>query len=91
LEAFGIEKVGIFYGHLEYNSAIWYMSCPFGILVAIFGIFSPFGILYQEKSGNPAPMNHAKRGIPRYQIPPGVFLTCSCLNLAAAEGSITRG
>jgi hypothetical protein len=36
-----MEDVGIFYGHLVYFMAIWY-------------IFPCFGMLYQEKSGNPA-------------------------------------
>jgi hypothetical protein len=34
--------VGIFCGHLKYFIVVWY-------------IFSRFGILHQEKSGNPAP------------------------------------
>jgi hypothetical protein len=34
--------LGIFYGHLIYFVIIWY-------------IFFHFGMLYQEKSGNPAP------------------------------------
>jgi hypothetical protein len=36
-----LEDVGIFYGHLGYFETIW---C----------IFSGFGIVHQEKSGNPA-------------------------------------
>jgi hypothetical protein len=38
--ALAIEAVGIFYGQLVYFMVIWY-------------IFSRFGVLYQEKSGNP--------------------------------------
>jgi hypothetical protein len=39
---------GLFYGHLVYFEGIWY-------ILWLFGIFSPvFGMLYQEKSGNPA-------------------------------------
>jgi hypothetical protein len=39
--------------------AIWYILLPFGIVCDLFGIFyeyfifSRFGMLYQEKSGNP--------------------------------------
>jgi hypothetical protein len=44
-------KVGIFHGHLEYIMANWYILWAFGFLVAH---FSRFGILCQEKSGNPA-------------------------------------
>jgi hypothetical protein len=49
-----MEKVGIFCGHLEYITAIWTILCPFGNLEAICCIFPRFGILCQEKSGNPA-------------------------------------
>jgi hypothetical protein len=38
------KKIGIFYGHLEYISAIWYILWPFGNLVAIWSIFPRFGI-----------------------------------------------
>jgi hypothetical protein len=48
-----MENVGLFYGHLEYITAIRYILWPFGELVVIWYIFHCFGILYQEKSGNP--------------------------------------
>jgi hypothetical protein len=51
-----MQNIGIFYGHLEYLTAIWhmyfmaiwYILWPFGIC------FPRFGMLYREKSGNPA-------------------------------------
>jgi hypothetical protein len=49
-----MDHVRIFYGHLSILrpfgifTAIWYISWPFGIC------FYRFGMLYQEKSGNPA-------------------------------------
>jgi hypothetical protein len=44
-----MENVGIFYGHLENITAIWYILWPFGNLVAIWYIPPPpFGILCQE-------------------------------------------
>jgi hypothetical protein len=53
-----MENVGIFYGHLEYIMAIWYILQPFGIFysrLVILGpfdwylyIFHLFGILHQE-------------------------------------------
>jgi hypothetical protein len=46
-------NVGVFYCHLEYFTAIWYFSWPFGNLVVNWYIFPRFGILCQEKSGNP--------------------------------------
>jgi hypothetical protein len=61
LEGLGMEKVGIFFGHLKYITAIWYISCPFDYLVAIWYSFPPFGILCQEKSGNPAQLTELKQ------------------------------
>jgi hypothetical protein len=40
-------NVVVFYGHLEYSTIIWYILWSFGI-------FSGYGMLYQENSGNPA-------------------------------------
>jgi hypothetical protein len=47
-----MENAGIFYGHLEYFTAIWYILWPFGNVVVIWYMFPRFGILCQEKSGN---------------------------------------
>jgi hypothetical protein len=52
LERLKIGKVGTFCGHLEYIMAICYNSLAFGNLAAN-NIFSLFGILCQEKYGNP--------------------------------------
>jgi hypothetical protein len=48
-----MENVGIFYGHLEYFTAIRNILLPFYNVVFIWYIISRFGILCQEKSGNP--------------------------------------
>jgi hypothetical protein len=55
-------NLGIFYGHLVYFTAIGNILWPFGIFcghleyfVVIWYISPRFGILYQEKSGNPGP------------------------------------
>jgi hypothetical protein len=53
LEGLKMENVGTFYGHLEYNTDVWHILEPFDNLVAIWYIFPRFGILHQEKSGNP--------------------------------------
>jgi hypothetical protein len=60
LECLAMNDVGKFYGHLVYFSAIWSIFLQFGIFWS-FGLFHgylvyfPFvGMLYQEKSGNPA-------------------------------------
>jgi hypothetical protein len=49
-----IEDVGLFYGHLVYIKAIRYFYGHLVYFMAIWYIFSRFGMLYQERSGNPA-------------------------------------
>jgi hypothetical protein len=49
-----LENVDIFYGHLEYFTDIRDILRPFGTFVFIWYISSGFGIMYREKSGNPA-------------------------------------
>jgi hypothetical protein len=44
---------GKFWAHLEYITAIWYILLSFGNFMVIWYTFSRFGILCQEKSGNP--------------------------------------
>jgi hypothetical protein len=51
LEGLRMENAGIFYGLWENFTVIWYILCVFGKVVVI---FPRFGILCQEKSGNPA-------------------------------------
>jgi hypothetical protein len=48
-----MENVGIFYGHLEYFTAIRYNLLPFGIICGHLVNFSNLVCLDQEKSGNP--------------------------------------
>jgi hypothetical protein len=48
-----MEDVGIFNGHLVNFPAIWHILWPFGIFYPDWYIYR-FGMLYQEKSGNPA-------------------------------------
>jgi hypothetical protein len=48
-----MENVGIFYGHLEFFMATWYILWSFGIVVMICYIFHRFGVMCQEKSDNP--------------------------------------
>jgi hypothetical protein len=54
LEGVAIANLGIFYDHLVYFTAIGNILWPYGIFVVIWYIFSRFGILDKEKSGNPA-------------------------------------
>jgi hypothetical protein len=61
-----MENVGIFYVRLEHLTAIWYTSWSFGNVAIFWYIFHHFGILCQEKSGNP---------VYEYQI----TLSLSCL------------
>jgi hypothetical protein len=55
-----MEDAGLFYGHFVYFKAIWYILRPFGIFYDCY-IFSRFGTLYEEKSGNPAEDGCRKR------------------------------
>jgi hypothetical protein len=48
-----MENVGIFYDHLVYFTAIGNTLWPFGIFCSNLVYFPRFGILDQEKSGNP--------------------------------------
>jgi hypothetical protein len=48
-----MENLGIFYDHLVYFTAIGTILWPFVYFVVIWYIFPRFGILDQEKSGNP--------------------------------------
>jgi hypothetical protein len=52
-------KYWYIYGHMEYILTIWYIIWPFGNLVVFWYIFPLFGILYPEKSGNPARVDGA--------------------------------
>jgi hypothetical protein len=52
-----MENVGNFFHHLEYFTVIW----PFGNVVVIWYIFPHFGILCQEKSGNPDAKHSLKK------------------------------
>jgi hypothetical protein len=51
------ENADIFQGHLEYFTDIWDILWPFGTFNVHLVHFSGFGIMYVEKSGNPAPKN----------------------------------
>jgi hypothetical protein len=54
LEGLEMEDVGIFYiWSYETSYALWYGLCSFGNVVIIWYIFHRFGILSDEKSGNP--------------------------------------
>jgi hypothetical protein len=49
------KRLVCFFAHLENFVAIWYILWPIGNFVLIFGVYFSvlFGILCQEKSGNP--------------------------------------
>jgi hypothetical protein len=47
------EKIGIFYGHVEYIMAIWFILWPAGKLGNFWYISLRLGTLNKEKSGNP--------------------------------------
>jgi hypothetical protein len=62
LEIFGIGNVGIFCGHLEYFSTIWYVSCPFGIFCAHLVTFSPFWYVVSREIWQPRSVAQTPRG-----------------------------
>jgi hypothetical protein len=53
LKGLEIKNVRIFYGHLEYFKAFWYFYSHLVSLGTFWYIFYRFGILHQDKSGNP--------------------------------------
>jgi hypothetical protein len=47
-----MKKFGIFYGHLKYSTAVWYILWPQNLILWPFGKFNPvFGIFYHVTSG----------------------------------------
>jgi hypothetical protein len=54
LEGRGMENVGMYSGHLQYIKAFGHIFRPLGHFVVIWYIFSRFGTLCHDKSGNPA-------------------------------------
>jgi hypothetical protein len=53
LEGLSLENVDIFYDHSEYFTDSWDILRQFGTFYVTLVHFSGFGIMYQEKSGNP--------------------------------------
>jgi hypothetical protein len=53
LEGLPMEGVGMFYGHLVHFTVFCCILFTFGVVRGHLVVFSLFGILYQEKSGNP--------------------------------------
>jgi hypothetical protein len=59
--AFAIEDVGMVYVSLVYFTAIWYILWALGIFYGYLVIFSRFGMLWPEKSGNPGKRHCRKK------------------------------
>jgi hypothetical protein len=55
LECLGIKKFGIFCGHSEYFTSIWYVTWPFGIFCVHFGVFFPIRFVAPRKIWQPWP------------------------------------
>jgi hypothetical protein len=49
-----MEDLGLFYGNFVYLKDILYILWPFGHILWLLCTFYSFGMLHQEKSGNPA-------------------------------------
>jgi hypothetical protein len=56
-----MEDVRIFNGHLVHFTVFCYIIWTFGVVRGNLVYFSRFGILYQEKSGNPGFPNVGKK------------------------------
>jgi hypothetical protein len=54
-------------GHLVNYPAIWHILWPFGIFYPVLVHFTRFGMLYQEKSGNPALKQNMPKSFPRFR------------------------
>jgi hypothetical protein len=67
-----MEDVGIFYGHLVHFTVSCYIFWTFGIVRGDLVYFSRFGILHQEKSGNPGCKQNFKKRLPAAANPPFV-------------------
>jgi hypothetical protein len=61
LEGLAMGVVGIFYGNLVHFTTIWYSLWPSGI-------FFRFGMLYQEKSGNPVFLSGVQKRIKKHEF-----------------------
>jgi hypothetical protein len=53
LKGLAKEDVGTFYGHLVHFTSIWYILRRLGLFYGHLEYLPLFGMLYQEKSGNP--------------------------------------
>jgi hypothetical protein len=53
LDGLAKEHIGLFYGQLVYFTANWSILLPFGMFYDYLVYFPRFGILPEEKSGNP--------------------------------------
>jgi hypothetical protein len=60
-----LENVVLFYVHLEYFADIWYILMTIWYILCSLGAFFPgFGIMHQEKSGNPGKDSLLGRKLP---------------------------
>jgi hypothetical protein len=53
LEGLRVKTVDALFRHLQYLTASWYILWPFNIFYSRLVHFPRFGMLHQEKSGNP--------------------------------------
>jgi hypothetical protein len=68
-----MEDDGIFYGHLVHFTVFCYILWTFSIVCGDLVYIFPFGILCQEKSGNPALDRATKtKFFPFKNLPPSV-------------------
>jgi hypothetical protein len=85
---FWMEDVGRFYGRLVYFTAVGYILWPLGIFCGHWVYSSLFGMLYQEKSGNPAACPFWGKNLHAYWGSSKV--DCRYREDVAAAGSISK-
>jgi hypothetical protein len=87
-----VEDVGKFFGHLVHFTVFCYILLTFGMVCGNLVYFSNFGILYEEKSGNPGSGAFRQRregkNIDIYDVDGGCF--CACSTTKTAQNQLTR-
>jgi hypothetical protein len=69
-----MENIGLFYGHMVYFIAIWYIFWPFAILYGYLVYISPFWYVVPQKIWQPCRRRRQKEVVlsPACSVPTGV-------------------
>jgi hypothetical protein len=86
LEGPAMEDVGIFYVLLVHFTVLWYILWTLGRVRRNLVYFSRLGILYQEKSGNPAKQLFLVEAYPVIHPSVSSLLSFLCLQFSIPFG-----